>query len=221
MALFFENEIDFNIASKQTVSYEKSDAKWSLYLKDITLKQNFDGLLPQIFNPNNEIYLYVICWDYSGNAPIIYPLNDIDPASLIIRIKKNKVHKFNGDGVLLWPRSYVHGALHINITLIEDDKDIVKRGETLMEISKAINKSKLFELTSAISSNPATITGVAVAKAITEISRVIGSIMSKNKNDYINLFQGCFGVENHNTPEKKNYPFANQQAEMNLEFIVN
>ena len=220
MALFNENKFDINTASTETVSFEKSEHKWSLYMKDLTLKQSFDGLFPKIFNPKNEIYFFIICWDYSGKAPFIYPPKDVDPESFKIVIKKNKIHQFGGDGLQIWPYSNVVGTLNTAIILMEDDTDIRNAGKTLSDISKAVNKSKLFELITAVASNPATITGVAIAKALSELTGLVGSIMSKNKNDYINLFQGSYGVENHRIIEKKPYPYKNAQAEMNIELIV-
>jgi hypothetical protein len=218
MALLFENKFEVSIASADQVSLEPSKTKWSLYLKDITLKQSFDGLFPRVFNPNNEIYLYIICWDYSGKAPFVYPMEGIKPEDFKIKIKKNETHYFFGDGLQLWLPSTIVGSLNVAIMLMEDDSDVRKAGEILVDIRKAVNKSKLFELIGAVASNPATITGVAIAKAVVELTGLIGSIMSKNKNDYINLFQACYGVEKHQTSGIK--PYKHRQAEMNLEMII-
>ena len=51
----------------------KSDERWGLYLKRITLNKSFEGFLLNMFNPTNEVYFTTLAWDYSGKEPFIYP----------------------------------------------------------------------------------------------------------------------------------------------------
>lgn len=183
----------------------KSQNKWGLYLKKLTLYKSFIFFLANFLGKKNDIYLTSFAWDYSGNSPIVYPPPATDASAFVIPMKKNETRKFIGDGVAIWPPQHVVGALNVVIIVYECDKNIRMLGQRLVDIHEAVSKSRLASLLVAISSAPALAAGIAVGNAVSELVGVIGKIMKNDQDDYVDLFEGSYGTDKQQTSRKEKY----------------
>lgn len=176
----------------------KSATKWSLNLQSISLYENFEGLLANLFGlirPNNEIYFTSIAWDYSGEKPFIYPPKGSKGEDCMLKMKEGTKKVFMGNGVNLFPARQVVGALNIVIIVYECDQDVQKLGEQFVKIHELIDNSKLTSIIKTISINPGFAVGVTVAEAVTQLLGVIGGLMKQNTDDFVDLFEGSFGTD--------------------------
>lgn len=211
------SELSFNVFPPK-MSLATSPDKWSLFLKSLSLHKSFEGFIANLFNPINEIYFTSIAWDYSGAPPFVYPPKGAQGSDFLIPMRANDTRQFIGDGVALWPAQNVVGALNIVILVYECDKDVQKAGETLAGIHDTIGSSKLTGLIAAISTNPSLATGVAIGAAVNEIIGVVGNIMKRNGDDYVDLFEGSYGTELPQAARVEKYD--HEASGIALDFVV-
>jgi len=163
-------ELSFNIDPPK-LDLAKSETRWGLKLKSLTLKENFESWIYGIWGnqPTNEIYFTSIAWDYSGQAPVVYPPKGANATNFIIPLKAHTTRQFVGDGVTLWPSQNVVGGLNIVLLVYECDSDVRNAGERLVAIHDTVQSSQLASLILAISTNPAFATGVTIGVAVNEL----------------------------------------------------
>jgi hypothetical protein len=212
-------ELSFNIEPPK-LDLAKSDKKWSLKLKSLTLKEDFESWIYGIWGSEstNEIYFTSIAWDYSGQSPFVYPPKGANASDFIIPMKAHTTRQFIGDGIPLWPSQNVVGGLNILLLVYECDSDARDAGERLVAIHDTVQKSQLSALILAISTNPALATGVAIGAAIDEFLGIIGNIMKNDKDDYVDLFEGSYGTDKSQTTKSEKY--EQDAAGIELEFTV-
>ena len=166
-----------------------------LGLESFTLYKGFEGIM-NLFNPQNEIFFVAWTWDLSGNEPYVYPGKDIEPGQWVSPVKKDDTVKFIGNGLNLYPKQEIKGGVGVHIEVWESDSDVRKAGETIKEVTSKIQESKLTQiLTGIASANPTTATITAISQAVLELSNIIGDVLSKNSDDYVNLFEGYYDVD--------------------------
>jgi hypothetical protein len=211
-------ELSFNI-EPPSMDLAKSPNKWGLYLKTLALHESFEGFIVNLFNPKNEIYFTSIAWDYSGHHPFVYPPKGAQGRDFLIPMRAKTTRQFVGDGVSIWPAQTVLGALNVAILVYECDSDVRAVGETLVQVHDKVGRSKLSSLVTAISSNPSLATGIAIGEAVNELMGLIGNIMKRNGDDYVDLFEGSYGTDKPQTAriEKCDHP---DLAGIELEFTV-
>jgi len=210
-------ELSFNI-EPPAMELAKSPNKWGLYLKSLSLYESFEGFIANLFNPNNEIYFTSIAWDYSGTPPFVYPPKGAQGPDFLIPVKAGKTRQFIGNGINICPPRIVDGALNLVIIVYECDNDVRKLGETLIDIHDKVESSKLLSLITAISANPSLATGVAIGQAVNELLGVVGNIMKRNGDDYVDLFEGSYGTDTPQTARVEKYD--HESARVELEFTV-
>jgi len=211
-------ELSFNI-EPPTMDLAKSPDKWGLFLKSLTLHESFEGFIFDMFDPENHIYFTSIAWDYSGSPPFVYPPKGAQGADFLIPMKAQTTRQFIGDGVNIWPARIVVGALNLAILVYECDSEVRALGETLVDIHNKIESSKLSTLITAISVSPTLATGIAVGEAVNELMGVIGNIMKRNGDDYVDLFEGSYGTDKPQKARVEKYDHA-ELAGIELEFTV-
>ena len=91
-------------------------------------------------------------------------------------------------------------------------------GDQLADIHDKVGNSKLASLIVAISTNPALATGVAVGTAVNELLGVVGNIMKRNGDDYVDLFEGSYGTDKPQRPRVEKYD--HEAAGIELDFTV-
>lgn len=91
-------------------------------------------------------------------------------------------------------------------------------GETLVDIHDKVGNSKLVSLITAILVNPSLAAGVAIGSAANELLGVIGNIMKRNSDDYVDLFEGSYGTDKPQTARVEKYDHESDGIE--LEFTV-
>jgi hypothetical protein len=171
--------------------------KAGLALKSITLHKAFEGFLQGCFNKVNEIYFLAWAWDMSGQPPVIYPGREFSPENWIYPMKKGDTIEMIGEGIPLFPKREIKGGVSIHIEAWESDEDIRQVGQTILEISEAVNNSELTGLLTDIAATNIIGANVAlISNAVKALSNLIGGILKNNSNDYVGLFEGYYDVEN-------------------------
>jgi hypothetical protein len=124
-----------------------------------------------------------------------------------------------GDGVNIWPAQTVVGGLNLAILVYECDRDLRTVGETLIRIHDKVRRSKLSSLIAAISTNPSLATGIAISEAVNELMGVIGNIMKRNGDDYVDFFEGSYGTDKPQAARVEKYDHPGLAA-IELAFTV-
>jgi hypothetical protein len=212
------SELSFNI-ELPAMDLAKSKDKWGLYLKSLTLHESFESFIVNLFNPLNEIYFTCIAWDYSGNPPFVYPPKGLKGADFIIPIKAKTTRQFIGNGIMLWPARIVVGGLNVVILIYECDNDVRAVGERLVDIHDKVGSSNLTSLIAAISVNPTLATGIAIGEAVNELMGVIGNIMKRDGDDYVDIFEGSYGTDKPQSARVEKYDHPDLAA-IELDFTV-
>lgn len=208
-------ESSFNIEPPK-LDLAKSEKKWGLYLKNLSLYESFEGFVANAFGPKNELYFTSIAWDYSGSAPVVYPPKGAPASDLLIPMKAKTTREFIGNGVTLWPSQNVVGALNVILLVYESDQDVRDVGEVLANIHDTVQGSQLASLILAISTNPALATGVAIGVVVSELLGVIGKIMKNDRNDYVEMFEGSYGTDKPQTARTEKYDQEAAGIELDL-----
>ena len=211
-------ELSFNI-EPPAMDLAKSPDKWGLYLKSLTLNESFEGFIVNMLNPHNQIYFTAIAWDYSGRPPFVYPPKGAQGHDFLIPMKAKTTRQFVGNGVNIWPSRTVVGALNLAILVYECDSEVRALGETLVAIHDKVESSKLSSLIAAISVSPTLATGIAIGEAVNELIGVVGNIMKRNKDDYVDLFEGSYGTDKPQKGRVEKYDHPDLAA-IELEFTV-
>lgn len=211
------SEFSFNIEPPK-MDLAKSAAKWGLYLKSLSLYESFEGFIANLFNSKNEIYFTSVAWDYSGSSPFVYPPKGAKGSDFLIPMKTNTKREFIGDGINLWPSQNVVGALCLIILVYESDQNDRDLGDQLVYIHDQVANSKLSDLIKVISANPSLATGVAIGTAVSELLGVVGNIMKRNGDDYVDLFEGSYGTDKQQTTRVERH--THEAAGVELDFTV-
>lgn len=189
-------ELEELSADNKNLNYELSvsEEKRGLALKSFKLNKSFEDFISTIFNPSNEIYFIAWSYDLSGEPVHYYPGEGINPQDVVINVKKGKLTDFIGDGINLFPKRQVKGGIAVRLFIWESDQKSRDLGETLVNISNAISESELNNVLSLVS----LVTGVTInliEKAALELTKVIGTILKMDKNDYVDLFEGYYAAD--------------------------
>lgn len=211
-------ELSFNI-EPPSMDLAKSPSKWGLYLKALTLHESFESFIVNLFNQKNEICFTSIVWDYSGNPPFVYPPKGAKGSDFLIPMKAKTTRQFVGNGVSIWPAQAVVGGLNVAILVYECDSDVRAMGETLIDIHDKVGSSKLSGLIAAIAANPSLAIGIAIGEAVNELMGVIGNIMKRNGDDYVDFFEGSYGTDKPQAARMEKYDHPDLAA-IELEFTV-
>lgn len=212
-------ELSFNIEPPK-LDLARSETRWGLKLKSLTLKENFESWIYGIWGnkPTNKIYFISVAWDYSGQAPVVYPPKGASVSEFIIPIKAHTTRQFVGDGISLWPSQNVVGGLNILLLVYECDSNVRDPGERLVTMHDTVQSSQLASLILAISANPTLATGVSIGVAVNELLGVIGKIMKSDVDDYVDLFEGSYGTDK--TQVSRQEAYDQDAAAIELELTV-
>jgi len=193
--------------SEGTFELITSEEKRGVAIKSLKLQKGFEGFLSGIFNKTSEIYFIAWAWDLSGEPVNQYPGKDVDPKDVLITMKSGNLREFIGEGINLFPKRKVHGGIAIRIQIWESDDDIRNFGKAMSDTAAAIEGSNLNKVLSLVS----TATGVSgatitlVKEAALELTKIIGTILQKNSNDYVDFFEGYYASDQSWQPGNELY----------------
>lgn len=196
----------------------ESERNWSLYLQSLTLEKDFDSLIGKVFKPENEIFFTSIAWDYSGDPPYVYPGKNAEASKFLIPLVPPETRRFIGDGINLWPSKHVVGSLNLDILVYECDQKVRSWGKTLADIHDKVKDSELTTLITSISASPELASGAAIGNAVNELVGLIGKLLEKNDNDYVDLFNGSFGTDKPQSSRTEDH--SHRTAGIKLDFNV-
>ena len=174
-----------------------SKDKRGISLNSIKLEKGFEGFLQKFLDPDNEIYFVAWAWDLSGEPINQYPGANADPNDVKIPLKVGTVREFIGEGINLFPKRKVKGGVAIRIQLWESDDNTRNFGKAMKDMADAVEKSQLNNLLNMISMG----TGVSgatvtlVKEAAIELTKVIGTILQANGDDYVDFYEGYYAAD--------------------------
>ena len=203
--------------ARDKMMFEPLPQKGGLGLDSFTLYKSFEGFM-NLFNPQNEIYFIAWTWDLSGAKPYVYPAIGTDEGKWFNRMKKDDTIKFIGQGLNLYPKQEIKGGIGVHIEVWESDSDVRKAGETIEQITTKIQESELTQILTGIAgTNPTTATIAAISQAVLALSKIIGSILKNNSDDFVNLFEGYYDADSWtNGSEVYKNPINNPTCEIIL-----
>lgn len=175
---------------------KRSEDERALALSGIRLHRGFEGIR-NIFNPRNQIYFVAWAWDLSGNPVTFYPEQEVDPQTLIIPLVRDEERQMIGDGILLFPKRQVAGGIHVRVQIWESDQKEREFGKRMKKVAKKVKASKLNNLLGLVATagGITTTTVSLVTNASLELAGLVGEILSQNRNDYVDLFEGTFAAD--------------------------
>ncbi len=174
-----------------------SKEKRGLRIKSIRLNKGFEGILGNVFDKKNEIYIVSFCWDLSKNPPSIYPSIDTSPDSFILPIKVNQTYDFDGKPLVIFPPREVTAGLAYNIFLLESDKDRRKISETIEKLAteyKQSDLSMLLTMSGTVTKGTTTLISSILEGALKLLGK-IGSFLKADSDDYVDLIKDTLPVE--------------------------
>src|ERR1700690_3413175 len=130
-------EASFNIEPPK-IDLAKSEKKWGLFLKNLSLYERFKGFIANLFNPTNEIFFTSMAWDFSGSPPFFYPPKGANASDFLIPMKAKTTRTFIGDGVNLWPSQYVTGALNLVFLVYDNHQNVRDVGDLLVNVHDTV-----------------------------------------------------------------------------------
>ncbi len=184
-----------------------SKNKRGIGLKSLTLTKGFEGFLQKFLHRTNDIYFIAWVWDLSGQPVCQYPGAGANVQDVIIPVSVGNVREFIGQGINLFPKRNITGGIAIRIQLWESDRKERNFGKVLSDTADAIQKSELNNLLSAVS----LLTGVPgatitlIKEASVELAKVIGTILQKNGDDYVDFFEGYYAADQKWVPGAETY----------------
>jgi len=195
-------------AASENFDLITSDEPRGIGLQRIQLVKGFEGYLQQFLNPTNEIYFIAWAWDLSGQPLYFYPgPGGKHDRNLIIPIKVGMAREFIGQGINLFPKRKVKGGIALRVQLWESDQQTRNVGKTISATAREIKKSGLNHLLSVVSTATG-LTGTTIKlikEAAVELSDLIGKILQKNGDDYVDFFEGYYASDRNWHIGKENY----------------
>ena len=174
-----------------------SEDQRGLGLRGIQLMRGFEENFQQLFKPTHKIYFIAWTWDLNGQPLCLYPGKGINAKDFIIPEKERNDREFTGPEIDLFSKREVRGGMAVRVQLWKSDKGPREIKQKIADIAQKIKKSKLNHLLSLVSMSTG-ITGTTVAlikEASTELSEIIVAILTKNGDDYVDLFEGYFASD--------------------------
>jgi hypothetical protein len=165
---------------------------------DPALRNAVQGLVDRFFSRTTYVYFLAWLWDMSGEPITLYPGRIASQDCLIpLGPKSEREVTFLGEGALLFPARPVHGGLALRIQIWESKKGDREFGATLAEASDAIKSSGLNTSLLAIATVTTGIAGAtlsAVEAAALELAGVVGKILKRRGDTYLDFYEGYFSA---------------------------
>jgi hypothetical protein len=193
-AEFSETSIETPI---NAFDYSVSNEARGIGLKRIHLDQGFGSFLGRLFDTTKDLYFVAWSWDLSGQPINLYPWSGVQSTDVLIKLKAGRVRDFIGTGINLFPKKNIKGGISIRIQLWESNQDLRNFGKAMVDTANSIDKSELNNLLLGISA----LTGVSgatlslIEKASIELTKVIGTILKTDGDDYVDYFEGYYPVD--------------------------
>ncbi len=190
----------------EPLEFAKSGEPRGIALKSIKLTKGFEGFIESVYNQTNEIYFLAWAWDFSGNPPHNYPDDKTGVENCLIPLGVGDIREFLGSGIVLFPSRIVTAGISMRIMIWESDQGVRNFGYTIKKVSKTIRKSSLNKVLSNLSYTTVTTSTLNTIKdAAFELADIIGGILEKNSDDYVDLFEGYYPVSEEWTAGEETY----------------
>ncbi len=176
------------------IFFEKSVGKRGIALKSLKLLKGFEGFIENAYNASNELYLLSWGWDFSGEPPYYYPEVQEHYDKSIIQMAAGDTREFLGSGLVLFPSRQITAGIALRIMIWESDQGVRNFGYTMKKVSNAIQESNLNKILSSIGTIPQPTINLinTIKNASFELADIIGDLLEKNADDYVDLFEGYY-----------------------------
>lgn len=133
----------------------------------------------------NEIGIITIAIDANG---VSNPTPSVFTNSFFIpNVKKWTWVKFGGQGRIVYGPKNPGSFVYYNVLFVESDQDVREFGDTLQEIFDSSEAKTIIQTLATI--NP---TALLITSVVSALGKLVGKILSKNKNDLIYSTEGSF-----------------------------
>jgi hypothetical protein len=176
----------------------------------LTKKNN----VPHYFD-KHKLFFVGVCFDYSGLEQYDVPAKGAMPNQVLMQVKGVDTYEYQGDGMILFPKRIVTGAINMRLSLFEFEGDLAAFGQKLAAYAGAAQGSGLSYALKAIPEGGQTIGTVmdAATAAVQGMGMSLGGAQDKS----IDLFGGSFRADRPWYPGLQRFTGDNSSIE--LEFI--
>jgi hypothetical protein len=194
-------------AAGQAFRAARSSEPRGLTMRALQLERDFQPFLSRVFRRTSDVYFVAWAWDLSGDPPALYPASGAGPEQCLIPLRGGERREFMGEGALLFPERVVTSGIALRLQLWESRSRSRHVGEAMGEIADAVRDSKLSSLLAAMSA----VTGVTTAAlgvveaAATELVGVIGEILERRRDHYVDYYEGYFPASSPWRPAQETY----------------
>ncbi len=140
-----------------------------------------------------QIYFLSIAFDLSGQEPTIFPPSALSAGALYHVTPGETISFTLGNGAPLFPLREIHGGLIVYISVIEADKGVRHVGEVMAQVHEDLKREgSLVDILKQVVTNPTATIADEVLAAATAALQPIATILQKNEDNYIALFNGIY-----------------------------
>ena len=202
---------------RNPVEFDKSEGKRGIALKSLKLLKGFEGFIENAYNSSNELYILSWGWDFSGQPPYYYPEVQEHYDKCIIQMVAGDTREFLGSGLVLFPSRQITAGIALRIMIWESDQGVRNFGYTMKKVTSAIQESTLNKVLTAIGTIPQpTIELINTIKnASFELADIIGGLLEKNADDYVDLFEGYYPASAEWTEGEESYTGYSSEITLN------
>jgi len=167
-----------------------------LTLKSLQLKKEFGNFISRLFNATSKIYFLAWAWDISGLS--FYPGPAAAPSSCLIPLKGGEIREFIGSGALLFPPRKITAGLALRMQIWASRGKQRKFGKVMEEVASTIQGSELNTVLLGMAGGAGVATGgvagalALVEPAALELAKLIGQILAKAEDEFVDYFEGYF-----------------------------
>jgi hypothetical protein len=195
------------------VHLDLSSGPRGLSLKTLTLDPGFDSFIAKVFSPKHHLYLMMWTYDLSGAPAEFYPGPGVSSDQCLIPLKSGDARRFLGTGILLRPARPVVGGLAVRMQVWESDAELRRFGAVMKNVAENVQASTLNKtlLLLAATTGVTLATLTAVKEASLELAKLIGGIMEKNSDDFVDFYEGYYPAsEPWEPPDEQHAGYASQ-----------
>jgi hypothetical protein len=162
-----------------------------LVIKEITLNRDAEGP----FDDDAEVYFISTAMDFSGEAPLVFPLGRAEDA--VMHLEPGDTFRFTlGEGAPVFPMKLIVDGLVVQVHIFESDSGVQGAGEALQKAADAVKTDgNLLKLLEQLIKNPGGVATKVVLGAAAELATVVSTILSSNDNDNVAFFTGYWSAQ--------------------------
>ncbi|MCU1657820.1 MAG: hypothetical protein JWO57_2476 [Pseudonocardiales bacterium] len=202
-------------AEPENYVYQESAGPRGTMLESLTLRKEAQSLMKRLFSSRSRIYVLSWAWHIDKNDPIMM-VPQPGTKEIMFKLRADESRRFLGDGLPIFPPRPVRGGIGLNVQVWESKQKVRERGETLIDINRAIKTSNLYDAL-AVAAAAATATPAMLAFGPLAASLVdsVGAILRGRGDEYLDVFAGFYGT-NYSWGQQEKFTGTGVEVALNL-----